>query len=468
MSKVKIISIDIGSTFTKGANFLLEEDNLKLIKRAETHTTIDDLTIGFDKIFNLLKKNNNSDINNIKEEIFLSSSAKGGLSIVAMGLVPDLTSQLANETVLSAGGKILKNFSYKLTSSDIKEMERLSPDIILFSGGTDGGNESYNLHNAKLLAQSNLSSSFIYCGNKNIADEINEILQKKEIFITENIMPEIGKKNIESAHKKIRSIFLSKIVRGIGLDKIVDKIKINPIPTPLSVFNLCREISSLSTEFKEFCLIDMGGATTDFYSACEQTTGLRPIILRGLQEPFIKRTVEGDLGMRISAKTIFSNNKDFITKKINNDKNFKVEEFENYIEMISSKTEYLPANKRETFFDNLLASSAIKTSVLRHSGKLQEIFTADGKKFIQRGKDLSNINKLIVTGGFLSKIKSNKIFDVLNKENLDSEGNPILAPKNPSFLVDVDYLIPLVANISQKHNKATVNFILKNLKILKG
>lgn len=50
-------------------------------------------------------------------------------------------------------------------------------------------------------------------------------------------------------------------------------------------------------------LIDMGGATTDVYSASANT--LSPdTVLHGVPEPFVKRTVEGDLGMRVSAVVV--------------------------------------------------------------------------------------------------------------------------------------------------------------------
>ena len=39
-----------------------------------------------------------------------------------------------------------------VTGRVIAELETLAPDIVLFTGGTDGGSEKTNLHNARLLA----------------------------------------------------------------------------------------------------------------------------------------------------------------------------------------------------------------------------------------------------------------------------------------------------------------------------
>lgn len=49
-------------------------------------------------------------------------------------------------------------------------------------------------------------------------------------------------------------------------------------------------------------LFDMGGATTDVYSAHREAPQAGTM-LRGLPEPEIKRSVEGDLGMRVSAQS---------------------------------------------------------------------------------------------------------------------------------------------------------------------
>jgi uncharacterized protein (TIGR01319 family) len=70
-----------------------------------------------------------------------SSSAKGGLAVAAMGLVPSITLESAKVTAHSAGAKIAQYYSYKLNRHDIRALEDSPPDILLFTGGTDGGEE---------------------------------------------------------------------------------------------------------------------------------------------------------------------------------------------------------------------------------------------------------------------------------------------------------------------------------------
>src|SRR5579863_9268132 len=101
-----------------------------------------------------------------------SSSAAGGLRIVVVGLVPGLTVEAANTAALGAGGKIVGAFSFKLAAPDVAEIERLEPDMVLLTGGTDGGDTRTILHNAVALARSRLSVPFVIAGNVGATGEI--------------------------------------------------------------------------------------------------------------------------------------------------------------------------------------------------------------------------------------------------------------------------------------------------------
>ena len=281
MSKI-VVAVDIGSTYTKGASINIDGINSKIITWTRTPTTEEDLTKGFNSVLNELLKGVN--INNAAKEtypIYFSSSAKGGLTIAAIGIVPDLTLKMAELVSLSAGGKIIKQYSYNLTKNDISELETLNPDIVFLTGGTDGGNEEYNLNNAKSLGDSNLTSTFIYSGNKKIADQIFDALKDKEISITENIMPQIDIEQPQPAQKMIRNKFIETISTGKGLSGIIKQTGTKPLPTPLVVLNLIKKIGELRKDWKNFSVIDLGGATTDFYSNSDPVTDAGAVIYKG-------------------------------------------------------------------------------------------------------------------------------------------------------------------------------------------
>lgn len=140
---------------------------------------------------------------------------------------------------------------------------------------------------------------------------MQEILGHKDLTIVDNVLPDLDHPNPLAARQAICDIFLKRIVKGKGLDVVVDKTGEEPMPTPWTVFELVKAISNVDHSWKEFMLIDMGGATTDVYSACANT--LSPdTVLHGVPEPFVKRTVEGDLGMRVSAMVVGESAKELV------------------------------------------------------------------------------------------------------------------------------------------------------------
>ncbi len=448
-----IISIDIGSTWTKGGLFVLSPSGLKLKSKYSTPTTQNNLIQGFNEV---LKGLTGQDINgalaglNDSTEVFFSSSAKGGLKIAAIGLVPDLTLQLARLAAMSAGGKVVGSFAFTLTRQDVEALERLQPDIILFSGGTDGGNTRYVLDNARRLASSGFSCPVVYAGNRAVADEVAEILKNKEVILTENLMPEVGQVNIEPAREKIREIFLKRIVQGRGLSELVEIFGTQPRPTPLAVFELIQAIPRFNPDWSDLAAIDIGGATTDFYSNTESYLETDSVILKGIREPRVKRTVEGDLGMRVSACSLLEAGKPYLEARLIS-LGLALEAMERFVQKISVDNDYLPETEEEVWLDRILAETCVYYSALRHAGGWRETYTPQGKVYIQTGKDLRAVKAVVGSGGFLSAENSAEVLR-LPLERLAFYGDERkLLPEKPSFFRDKDYLFPLLGNLVEKY-----------------
>jgi uncharacterized protein (TIGR01319 family) len=452
----KVVSVDIGSTYTKGAVFSLKNSAIELIDYKSTSTTVDNLSKGFNVILDSLG------VSTADHEIFFSSSAKGGLAVAAIGLVPDLTLNAARLTALSAGAKITDVYAYKLSIKDIQRLEKDLPDIILFSGGTDGGAENYNLHNAELLSNLKTNPAIIYAGNKFLQPEIENILEGKQLYFADNILPELGKPFPEPARERIREIFLDKIVSGKGLDKISETTTSIPNPTPFSMFEFINTINKFSPDFGSFCVVDMGGATTDFYSSDTGSNIPPDVILKGVREPKIKRTVEGDLGMRVSAKSAYDSMKGFICDELIINEIDKVD-FEQYIDMVDNHHAYLPEDHQYEYFDQLLAAACCMGAAERHCGYREEVYTSGGKVWIQKGKDLTGVKKIIGSGGFISRVKSFELSKYIGNRKFDDSGRYLLLPEKVDFFIDKKYLFPLLANIAFKYPKEAVCLALDSI-----
>lgn len=469
-SPTELLSIDIGSTYTKGIKIELDGDSCAVRTYAVSPTTVDDLSKGFVNVLATLTESPVSDLKTLTagREIRFSSSAKGGLKIVAIGLVPDLTLKVARLTACSAGGKLLKTFSYRLTSADIREIESLNPDIVLLAGGSDGGNTVYPVENARKLAQSDLNSVIIYAGNRDLAEEVEEILSFKICEPAANVMPEIGNMNPDPARELIRKAFLEQIVSGKGLSEIVRAVGHNPKPTPLAMYELIQAMGDADPK-NGIMLVDMGGATTDVYSYCDSFAGEIGVVLRGIREPKLKRSVEGDLGMRVSAKSVGDSAQEFCADEL--DKlGYDLEEFNEYLEKVTLNPDYLPTPGDEKYldFDRLIARSCLQYSVTRHAGIFKPTHTLEGRVYVQNGKDIRGIKRIIGTGGYLSRASDEKLWKNLGPGRNTANEDISLWPKEFEYWIDRHYLYPLLANIVEDYPKQAVKLAGESLVKIAG
>lgn len=446
---MQIVSVDIGSTWTKAALFTPEGDGLTLVNHVLTPTTTHHLAEGFftslNQVLNVADARpllNSGDVT-----LKYSSSAKGGLAVAAMGLVPSITLESAKVTAHSAGAKIAQYYSYKLNRHDIQTLEDSPPDILLFTGGTDGGEESYGLANARALAASKLDCAIIYAGNRDIQDDVQAILGHKDLIVVDNVLPDLDHPNPYAARKAICDVFLSRIVKGKGLDVIVGETGEEPMPTPWTVYELVKAISDVDSEWKEFMLIDMGGATTDVYSASANM--LSPdTVLHGVPEPFVKRTVEGDLGMRVSAMVVGESTQELVNVVFAQQPQ-RQEAFYGYLRHLVAHPDYLPVTEEEKHFDTLLAGLCVGYASERHAGTKKQVCTCVGNVDLQTGRDLTTVRKVVGSGGWLSRASQFDVHRWLKYRELDDSSRRVLLPGQFDYYRDAKGLLPLLANVAR-------------------
>jgi len=468
MTSPNVISIDIGSTFTKGAVFALDAPHPSVLRRAACPTTTDDLRRGFSQVLAALcglpTETPWQEIRPVAPVRFCSS-AKGGLGIVAIGLVPDLTLQLARLAAMSAGGKIVKSFAYALTASDVAELERVRPDIVLFCGGTDGGNTAYVMQNAARLAASRFEGPIIYAGNRVAADRVADILRPRPVAVVPNLMPEINVVNLEPVREKIREIFLKVIVAGKGLSEIVQRFQTEARPTPLGVYELMEAIPRIRPDWDDVCAIDLGGATTDFYSNTESFLETDSVVLKGIREPRLKRTVEGDLGLRVSAPALLDSAADYLAAAL---KRVGLSEaaLREYVARLMRDPGHVPDGPHEKTLDALMAEACVYLAARRHAGSFRETYTPQGRVYLQTGKDLRRVRRVIGSGGYLSTCEDSGLMARAFRQLKVAGPEIVLAPEHPVFYADAAGLFPLLGNLVAVSPEAAVTLALDSLKPL--
>lgn len=395
-----------------------------------------------------------------------SSSAAGGLRMVTVGLVKELTAEAARRAALGAGAKLAGAFAYRLTRADMERIEALAPDIVLLSGGTDGGNSEVILHNAELLAASSIACPIIVAGNRNAADEVAGLFAAsgKPVRVANNVMPELNVLDIEPAREAVRQVFIERIVHAKGIDRaraLFDQVL---MPTPAAVLDGARLVAEGTPEragFGNILVVDVGGATTDVHSVCTGNPTRSGVIQQGLPEPVAKRTVEGDLGMRHNAATIVDTAG---IAEIAARTKLPQSKIEQLLERVQTNIEWLPMTTEEALFDQVLAEIAVRLAILRHAGTIETVYTALGPATVQRGKDLSEIQALIGTGGPL--VHAHDPHAILAAALADGNSPQMLLPTRPRLFIDRAYLLYAVGLLATVDKSAALNLALNNLEIL--
>jgi len=440
-------------------------DQEKIIGTSAHYTTVlDDISIGYHNALNLLFDKLGKTIE--FEHVIACSSAAGGLKMAAIGLVEELTVEAAKRVCLGAGAKVDLVFSHHLTKREVNEIKEGKIDIVLLSGGSDGGNQENVIYNAKLLGEMHVQVPIIYAGNKSAQDDILEIFEQYGLdgYVCDNVMTKINKLNPKCARNKIRELFLKQIIEAKGIKKIEKEIDQVILPTPNAVLQAAELLSEGYNEEKglgDLVVVDIGGATTDMYSMC-YATNRSDVVLHGLEEPYAKRTVEGDLGMRYSAPGIVKSLSEREIEYINKEKNIDIvkEVNERY-----NNVHLLPHDERDQFIDQFLGEMCAYRAMNRHCGKIHEVMTPMGKVFNQSGKDLTNVKYVIGTGGVI--INSNKQKEILNQMTNILGDSSQLRPENPEFLVDQLYIMAPMGLLAQKHPKLALKLMKDNLKELR-
>jgi len=413
MSSRIYLSIDFGSTYTKLTAIDLDKEEIISTARATTTVKTNVLT-GFNMAFEELTKDLKDKLKDyeIVKKVACSSAA-GGLKIIAIGLVPELTTEAAKKAALSSGGRVVKTYAFRLSPEDMEEISSLDYDILLLTGGTNGGNREYILDNARTLAENNIKKPIIIAGNEEVKEEIAEIFRTHNIeyYSSENVMPVVNKINVLPVKEVIREVFMNNIIKAKGMESIQKIVGNIIMPTPTAVM-MAAEVFSQDND--DTIVIDIGGATTDVHSIGAGLPKANNIQLKGMEEPYSKRTVEGDLGMRYSALALYEATSLNKVREYLGSKDSKINIRENF-EFRHENPDFVAETKDDIIFDEMMAMLCTEIAIDRHVGTLESIFSPMGTLFVQSGKDLTDVKYVIGTGGIINGKQG--IYDQLTSEH---------------------------------------------------
>lgn len=438
--------VDVGSTYTKivAVDLTTEE----IIGRAQAPTTVQSTVLeGLKDALSKLTIHGRAidDATIRKSKKLASSSAAGGLCIVSVGLVPDLTLEAAQKAALGAGAKVVGSYAYELDADGLRHIEESGCDMVLVVGGTDGGNKDVILHNAKMLADTAVDVPFVVAGNRVVSGQVKEVLESSGKYVekTENVLPELDRLNVEPARSCIRDIFMKRIVHAKGLDKAQEYVGDILMPTPMATLKaacLLADGSGSEPGLGELMVVEVGGATTNVHSVATGYSAGDMVVTKGIPEPYAKRTVEGDLGIRYNAATILDIvGVQKVLGNVPGQPGLAASELETAVLFLSEHVGFVPTSGRDLAIDAGLARSAVEVAVERHAGTIKESWGPGGEIRVQHGKDLTELRTIIGTGGiFAYNPHSANVLEaaMFNKENPFS-----LKPRDPDVFIDRNYMM---------------------------
>jgi uncharacterized protein (TIGR01319 family) len=466
-----VLATDCGSTTTKAILIERVGDEYRLIVRGEAPTTVEapfeDVTAGARNAIREVEELTGKSLLNEKGvitprqkdgagvDIYMStSSAGGGLQMMVAGVVKTMTAESAARAALGAGAIVMDVISVddgRKPHQKIQRIRHLRPDMILLSGGIDGGTISHVVEIAELISAAEpkprLGIGFrlpvIYAGNKDARPHINSILgQKVDLRVVDNLRPVLEKEVLGPAREEIHNLFMEHVMaQAPGYNKLMTWTPVPIMPTPGAV-GICMQTAAREYDLSVIG-VDIGGATTDIFSVFGE---------------FFNRTVSANLGMSYSIcnvllETGVPNIKRWIP--------FDIDEgdLRNRIRNKMIRPTTIPQTLDELVIEQAISREALRLAFIHHKSLAVGLRGVHkqrtiGDTFEQTGSGESYINLmelglLIGSGGVLSHAPRRAQAAMMLLDAFQPEGLTMLA-------VDSIFMMPQLGILSTVHPKASM------------
>jgi len=463
------IVFDIGSTFTKATAFVEKDGQLVWAARAQAPTTVEDIGRGLQAALqNLAEVLHCRSVT--AKSMLSTSSAAGGLRMVAMGYMPRVTAKAAKEVAMNAGARVLEVMSFEDHAENKFEMlQEINPDIILLAGGTDGGDTDSMMNDARIIVNSKVKATVVIAGNTSAQPAVNAVLQAAGLKTVRvpNVMPTIHELRVIPAREAIHEQFIRQITEAKGLGNLIDRLtEKKVVPTPGAVLMAAELLAQGSHEEEgigSLVVIDLGGATTDIHSVIPELEELS-IEERGLvitnEKQTAFRTVEGNLGLRVSARGIVeAAGTKAISARVGLAGEDVEQELAAYACSLEEQPEYLAVTEREKLFDRALAETAVEIALKRHAGYISQQFDpvmgiVPGTPV---GRDLRKVKTIIAVGGIFASLPDEEVRGII-AQALANPGISLFPPANAKVLIDRQYLLYAVGRLADRRPAVALAF----------
>ena len=499
MSEVKsILATDCGSTTTKAILIEKQGDEYRLVVRGEAPTTVeapfDDVTVG---VLNAVREveelagrrilldgatvsgpptpNTQHPTPGIQVpgkdsagvDMYLStSSAGGGLQMTVAGVVKTMSAESAERAALGAGAIIIDVIAVDDGRKEFEKVQRireLRPDMILVSGGTDGGTVTHLVEIGEMLVSADprprlgigVKLPVIYAGNKEAAEAVRQVIgDKVDLKVVDNLRPALDHENLFPAREAIHELFLQHVMQQApGYSKLMTWTSSGIMSTPNAVGKIIQTIAD--QEQMNVLAVDIGGATTDVFS-----------VFGGA----FTRTVSANLGMSYSicnvlAEAGIANIRRWIP--------FDIDEWtlRNQLRNKMVRPTTIPQTLRDLYVEQAVAREALRLAFIHHKSLARELKGVQQTRLIGdaisqegTGKTLvhmMDLDMIVGSGGVLSHAPKREQAALMMLDAYQPEGVTMLA-------VDSIFMMPQLGILSEVMPEAALQVFNRDCLIKLG
>lgn len=478
-----IVATDCGSTTTKAILIQKIDGQYRQTHRGEAPTTVEeplaDVTLGVVNALTELQElagrrliNDRGEIIRPASEtegcdIYIStSSAGGGLQMMVAGVVREMTAASAKRAALGAGAIVMETLAAndkRRPHEQIQRIRELRPDMILISGGTDGGNVNQVVQIAERVAPAKPQPRFggkykmpvIFAGNKDAAPLVEKTFDDTvDLAIVENLRPVLERENLGPARDKIHDLFLEHVMaHAPGYDKLIRWADAPIMPTPGAVGNILQTIAE--RQGINVVGVDIGGATTDLFSVFDGK---------------FNRTVSANLGMSYSIANVCA---EATLPKILRWVHFDMDERElrNRVKNKMIRPTTIPQTFESLVFEQAVSREALRLAYIQHkefatSLKGVQQQRTVGDTFAQQAGgqsivDNMRLDLLVASGGVLSHAPRMQQTAAMLIDAFEPEGVTTLAK-------DSIFMMPHLGVLAEVHPQAALEVFEKDCLIYLG
>jgi uncharacterized protein (TIGR01319 family) len=377
-----------------------------------------------------------------------------------------MTAESAARAALGAGAivmDVIASNDGRLPHEKIERIRNLRPDMILLSGGIDGGTVSHVVELAELIKAADPRPRFgvgyqlpvIYAGNKEARDMILKTLKENTaLVVVDNLRPVLERENLNPARHKIHDQFMEHVMaHAPGYKDLMGMTDVPIMPTPGAVGLLVETVAK--TEKISVIGVDIGGATTDVFSV--------------FQEIF-NRTVSANLGMSYSISNVLAESGiENIIRWLPMEMDER--DLRNRIRNKMIRPTTIPHTLEDLKIEQAIAREALRLAFEQHKsmavglkGIQQERTISDAFSQSMTGETLINLmglSLLIGSGGILSHAPRRNQAALMLIDAFLPEGITRLA-------VDSIFMMPHLGVLSTVHEKSATEVFNKDCLIPLG